>query len=58
MNSLNTLKNELMKIFSGFRFFEYALWLKTKTWKRRKSTKSFLNQKAPTIHGLPLLENC
>ena len=27
-NSLSTLTNELMKIFSGFRVFEYALWQK------------------------------
>ena len=26
VNSLNTLKNELVKIFCGFRVFEYALW--------------------------------
>ena len=45
INSLNTLKNELVKIFRGFRVFEYALWQKIKTRKRRKSTESFLNQK-------------
>ena len=28
VNGLNTLKNELIKIFSGFRVFEYALWQK------------------------------
>ena len=26
INSLNTSKNELMKIFRSFRVFEYALW--------------------------------
>ena len=26
LNILNTLKNELMEIFGGFRVFEYALW--------------------------------
>ena len=26
MNRLNTLKNELVKTFHGFRVFEYALW--------------------------------
>ena len=31
-------------IFHGFRVFQYALWQKTKT-RKRKSTKSFLNQK-------------
>ena len=46
INSLNTLKNELVKIFRGFRVFEYALWQKTKTRKCRKSTESFLNQKS------------
>ena len=28
---LNTSKNELLRIFCGFRVFEYALWQKTKT---------------------------
>ena len=46
INSLNALKNELMKIVRGFRDFEYALWQKMKTRKRRKLTKSFLNQKS------------
>ena len=32
-------------IFRGIRVFEYALWQKMKTKKRRKSTKNFLNQK-------------
>ena len=32
-------------IVSGFRVFKYALWQKTKTQKRQKSTESFLNQK-------------
>ena len=31
---------------------------KTKTRKRRKSTQSFLNQKALIVNGVPLLENC
>ena len=26
--------------------------------KRRNSTESFLNQKTPSVNGLPLLENC
>ena len=26
INSFNTTKNDLMKIFHGFRGFEYALW--------------------------------
>ena len=46
ITSLNTSKNELLKIFRGFRVFEYALWQKTKTRKRRKSTESFLSQKS------------
>ena len=58
INRLNTSKNELLKIFRGFRVFEYALWQKTKTRKCRKSTESFLNQKAPSVNALPLLQNC
>ena len=54
----NTLKNELMEIFRGFRVFEYALWQKTKTRKYRKLTESFLNKKTPIVNGLSLLENC
>ena len=45
ITSLNTSKNELLKIFGGFRVFKYDLWTKTKTRKRRKSTESFLNLK-------------
>ena len=45
ITSLNTSKNELLKIFRGFRVFKYDLWNKTKTWKCRKSTESFLNLK-------------
>ena len=33
INSLNTSKNVLMKIFRGFRVFQYALWQKANTWK-------------------------
>ena len=55
--SLNTLKNEFMQIFCGFRVLECALWQKMKTWKCWKTTESFLNQKAPTIIALPLLKN-
>ena len=33
INSLNTSKNVLMKIFRGFRVFEYALRQKANTWK-------------------------
>ena len=52
INGLNTSKNELKKIFRGFRIFEYALWQKTKTRKCRKLTESFLNKKkAPTANG-------
>ena len=43
VNGLNTSKNELMKIFSGFRVFEHALWQNRKTWKGQKYTESFLN---------------
>ena len=53
-----TSKSSKNKIFRGFRLFEYALWQKTKTRKRRKSTESFLNQKAHSFNGLPFLENC
>ena len=45
ITSLNTPKNELLKIFRGFRVFDYALWQKTKTRNGRKSTESFLNLK-------------
>ena len=58
INNLNTLKNELVKIFCGYRVFEYALWQKMKTWKGRKSTESFLNQKSTHINCLPLLKSC
>ena len=51
INSLNTSKIELIEIFRGFWVFEYALWQKTKTRKCRKSTESFLNQKAPSVNG-------
>ena len=34
-----------MKIFRGFRVFEFALWQETETWKCRESTESFLNEK-------------
>ena len=33
-------------IFRGFRVFEYALWQKTKTRKRRKSVESLLYKNA------------
>ena len=46
INALSTSRIELLKTFHGFRVFEYALWQKTKTWKCRKSTESFLNQKS------------
>ena len=46
------LKNELIKIFRGFRVFEYALWQETKTQKRWKSTESFLNQKIQLLTDL------
>ena len=52
-----TLRNSNNKIFRGLRVFKYALWQKTKTRKCRKSTESFLNQKAPSANGLPLQEN-
>ena len=47
-----------MKVFCSFRVFECVLWQKTKTRKRRKLTESFLNQKALSVNGLLLLENC
>ena len=48
INSLNTSKNELLKIF---RDFEYALWQKTKTCKCRKSTESLPNKKTLIDNG-------
>ena len=53
-----TSKNTKKKIFRRFRVLERGLWWKTKTRERRKSTESFLNQKAPSVNALPLLENC
>ena len=50
LNSLNTLRNELIKIFRGFLVFEYALWQKAKTQKVRKSPEKFLNQKPPIVN--------
>ena len=47
INSLITSKNELIKIFRGFRVFEYGLWQKTKTRKCRKSIENFLNKQEP-----------
>ena len=58
INRLNIAKNELLKIFGGFQIFKHALWQKIKTRKCQESTESFLNQKAPSINALPLLENC
>ena len=58
INRLNIAKNELLKIFGGFQIFKHALWQKMKTRKCQESTESFLNQKAPSINALPLLENC
>ena len=51
INSLNTSKNELMKIFCGFRVFQYALWQKNKTQKCQISTESLLNKKTPIANG-------
>ena len=51
INSPNTSKNDLLNILRGSRIFEYALRQKIKT-------ESFLNQKALSVNGLPLLENC
>ena len=51
INRLSSSKNVLMKIFRGFRVFEYALWQKAKTRKCRKSTESFLNWKHPLFYG-------
>ena len=47
INSLNTLKNELMKIFRGFRVFEHALWQKNENPEMPKSTESLLNKTTP-----------
>ena len=40
-----------MKIFRGFRVFEYALWQKPNSRKCWKSTESFLSQKTPTVNS-------
>ena len=51
ISCLITPKNEVIKIFRGFRVFEYALWQETKTRKRRKSTKGVLNQKTLIVNS-------
>ena len=55
-----TSKSSKNKIFRGFRVFQCALWQKTKTWKCRKSTESFLIPKSTqySVNLLSLLENC
>ena len=55
-----TSKSSKNNIFRGFRVFQYALWQKAKTRKRRKSTESFLIPKSTqyNINLLSLLENC
>ena len=41
INSLNTLKNELVKMFRGFQVFEHALWQKMKTGNAGNQQKAF-----------------
>ena len=50
INSLNALRNELIKVFRGFRFFECALWQKAKTRNFQKSPEKFVNQKTPIVN--------
>ena len=50
VNGLNTSKSEVIKIFRGFRVFEFALRRKVKTRKCPKSTESFLNKKSPIVN--------
>ena len=50
INRINTSKNELLKIFRGFRVFEYALWQKTKTRKCRKSIERSKKHPVLTIY--------
>ena len=57
INGLNTSKIQLIKIFRGFRVFEYALQQNTKTWKRRKSSKSPLNQKTSIVNSYHQLKS-
>ena len=45
LGKISRQKSSKNKIFREFRVFEYVLWQKMKTWKCRKSTESFLNQK-------------
>ena len=47
INSLNTSKNEPMKIFRDFRVFEYALWQKTKTLEMPQVNRKLSKLKAP-----------
>ena len=57
INGLNTLKIQLIKIFRGFCVFEYALQQNMKTRKRRKSSKSPLNQKTPIVKSYNQLKS-
>ena len=57
INGLNTSKIQLIKIFRGFRVFEYALQQNTKTRKRRKSSKSPLNQKTLIVSSYHQLKS-
>ena len=58
INTLNTLKNEPMNIFHGFRVFEYALWQKNKNPETPEINRKLSKSKAHCVNGLPLLENC
>ena len=51
INRLNTSKNELLKVFHGFRVFEYVLWQKKKFRKSLKSIESFLNKNPLVVNG-------
>ena len=54
INGLNTSKIQLIKIFRGFRVFEYALQQNTKTRKHQKSSKS---QKTPISNSYHQLKS-
>ena len=53
-----TSKSSQNKIFCRFRVFEYGLWQKMKHQQCQKLIESCLNQKAPNVNDLSILENC
>ena len=50
MKNVLPIEKQQTKTFRLFRVFEYGLWQKTKTWKHRKSTESFIKQRPPVAN--------